>query len=368
MSTPAAPGRTAAYIRRIGVVVAALALAAAFVFVGGIALVASYWHARLVFHEYTTPSPIPTAPDMVPWLPFTTDGLLLAGVGVIYWRRLVREDIPTVVWVGLGVACAGTIGANAVAAQRSVGGVIAALWPVVTMVGVDLFIAFAIPALVAGWHGMPAPRGDTEGQPTPAVAQDTTAAVQDRTALMDAVHTPPAAPVHTAPVRPAPVQPVAPSRRLEEASAGNTPAALRVVVPAPVVDPRPVAPTRTHARTTPDREDEDVLPGGTSPVPVASLRRTSPLRTGADEVVSAAVQDDESARAPHTPDDTHGSAGADDVDERWTADDEAIRVTLQAEIDAGAPMPTKTSMRTRYGMGGARSPRIIARLTPRAHG
>jgi len=117
-TTPAAPGRRTVTIspQQVGVIVAGALLGALLIFVGGIALVDSYWHARLVAHEYG--AHLGMGPDMARWRPLTTDGLLLAVFAVIYWRRITSKPVHWLVWVAAGLAAAGTRDRSARARAR----------------------------------------------------------------------------------------------------------------------------------------------------------------------------------------------------------------------------------------------------------
>jgi hypothetical protein len=133
---------------RIGV--AAGALGALLALVGGIALVASYWHARALAHAYR--SPLATVPDLSAWLPLTTDGLLFGAFAVIYWRRIAELDVPRLAWIGAGLAGVATVAANLATAHPSVTGWIVAGWAPVTFTFVDFLVAILIPPLVTAWR------------------------------------------------------------------------------------------------------------------------------------------------------------------------------------------------------------------------
>jgi hypothetical protein len=132
------------------VLAAAVALVALLVLVGGIALVASYWHARALAHAYR--SPLDTIPDLSAWLPLTTDGLLAGAFAVIYWRRLADLDVPRLAWTGAALAGVSTIAANLATAYPSVTGWIVAGWAPVTFTLVDFLVAILIPPLVKAWR------------------------------------------------------------------------------------------------------------------------------------------------------------------------------------------------------------------------
>jgi hypothetical protein len=139
--------------RRKRIVVAAVALGVLLALVGGIALVASYWHARALAHAFRSPDQ--TIPDLSAWLPLTTDGLLAGAFAVIYVRRLKSMAVPRLAWAGAAVAGAGTVAANLATAHPSVTGWIVAGWAPMTFTLVDFLVAILIPPLVKAWRDAP---------------------------------------------------------------------------------------------------------------------------------------------------------------------------------------------------------------------
>lgn len=90
--------------------------------VGAPAAVASWRHARDVIAHNGDPV-------MAPYLAFTTDGMLLAALVVIWVRRHRSQDVGAGPWAAFIAGMAATIGANLAAANWSPIGVIVALWP-----------------------------------------------------------------------------------------------------------------------------------------------------------------------------------------------------------------------------------------------
>lgn len=134
---------------------AAVALAVLLLIVNGIALVQSYWHARIVAFtntDRTVPVGMDPPWDMTPWLPLTTDGLLLAALAVIYWRRTVREPVTPPVLVGAGLAAVGVLGANLANAKPTIGGWVVAAWPAITVMVGDVLVAMFLPTLGKAWQ------------------------------------------------------------------------------------------------------------------------------------------------------------------------------------------------------------------------
>jgi hypothetical protein len=91
--------------------------------VGGPAGVASYHHAQDVAKKYGETE------EMAAWLPLTTDGLLVAVLALVYWRRYVGERVGVFPWVAFGLGFLATLGANLASAEMTFGGVAVALWP-----------------------------------------------------------------------------------------------------------------------------------------------------------------------------------------------------------------------------------------------
>jgi Protein of unknown function (DUF2637) len=89
--------------------------------VGVPAAVASYRHAMVVGERY--------GESMSPWLPLTTDGMLVAALLVMWDRRLVGRSCGIWPWAAFVGGMLATVGANLAAAQPTPGGWIVALWP-----------------------------------------------------------------------------------------------------------------------------------------------------------------------------------------------------------------------------------------------
>jgi hypothetical protein len=152
---------------RIRVGLAAAGLGSLLALVGGIALVASYWHARALAHAYRSPDA--TIPDLSAWLPLTTDGLLFGAFAVIYWRRVADMTVPRLAWIGAALAGIGTVAANLATAHASVTGWIVAGWAPLTFTLVDFLVALLIPPLVKAWRDA----RDADDEPIPFVPADT---------------------------------------------------------------------------------------------------------------------------------------------------------------------------------------------------
>lgn len=160
---------------RARIAAAAGGLGALLALVGGIALVASYWHARALAFAHRSPNPI--VPDLSAWLPLTTDGLLFGAFAVIYWRRIAELDVPRLAWIGAGLAGVATVAANLATAHPSVTGWIVAGWAPVTFTFVDFLVAILIPPLVTAWRD--AVTADDEPIPYLPVDPPTTATFPD---------------------------------------------------------------------------------------------------------------------------------------------------------------------------------------------
>lgn len=91
--------------------------------VGGPAGVASYHHAQEVAKKYGESEP------MSAWLPLTTDGMLVAVLALVYWRRFVGERVGVFPWVAFAAGFLATMGANLASADMTFGGIAVALWP-----------------------------------------------------------------------------------------------------------------------------------------------------------------------------------------------------------------------------------------------
>lgn len=112
------------------------------------AAVASYLHARRVVarHDET----------MAPWLPITTDGMLLAALVVIWARRATRDPAGRWVWLAFWLGGVVTVAANLAAVlptnrlSLAVEAVVVAVWPPVT-VAITLELAMLLAMSVVGW-------------------------------------------------------------------------------------------------------------------------------------------------------------------------------------------------------------------------
>lgn len=121
--------------RRLGVVGVCLLAAVVLLMVGGPAAVASYRHARRVVEVYGDPA-------MAPWLPLTTDGMLLAALVVMWVRRVVDGNTGRGPWAAFLLGLVATLWANvvaayippdAVAAEPGLIGFFVAVWPPVCL-------------------------------------------------------------------------------------------------------------------------------------------------------------------------------------------------------------------------------------------
>jgi hypothetical protein len=112
--------------RRFGVIGVCLLAAVVLLMVGGPAAVASYRHARWVVEQYGDPV-------MAPWLPLTTDGMLLAALVVMWVRRVLGHDIGRGPWLAFALGLFATLYANIIAAQDGVAGFLVAVWPPVCL-------------------------------------------------------------------------------------------------------------------------------------------------------------------------------------------------------------------------------------------
>lgn len=299
------------------VAAAGAGLVALLVLVGGIALVASYWHARALAHAYR--SPLDTVPDLSAVLPLTTDGLLFGAFAVIYWRRIAGMTVPRLAWIGAGLAGAGTVAANLATAHRSVTGWIVAGWAPLTFTLVDFLVALLIPPLVKAWRD--APRDVVTPQPVPRPDTPTIAM--------------------TAPA----VQSGSPWARPPDipgffAGTGSL---------FPVIPPEDEIPPGVDAPLGPGPDDWGTHPADV-PDDVEVIERVPARPNGWDRV--RAARTDEPA-----------------VSTRWTEDDERVRAEVQDLLDRGelAAVPSARWFRNNHaGMGSERAKRIIAQLRPKA--
>jgi hypothetical protein len=111
---------------------AGLFAAAVLASVGGPAGVASYRHAETVFRRYGETA------AMAQWLPLTTDGMLIAAIFVMYWRRYRRERVGVLPWSAFLAGMVATLAANLAAADLTatngdpgeiIGRIATAVWP-----------------------------------------------------------------------------------------------------------------------------------------------------------------------------------------------------------------------------------------------
>ena len=326
-TTPAAPGRRTVTIspQQVGVIVAGALLGALLIFVGGIALVDSYWHARLVAHEYG--AHLGMGPDMARWRPLTTDGLLLAVFAVIYWRRITSKPVHWLVWVAAGLAAAGTLAANLVAGQHDIGGFIVSAWAPLTMVVVDFLVALFVAPLVAAWKAgrtPTAPPAATPAAPAAAVEPALPAEPNAMAHVDQADGTRTAVPVHL------------PDREKEDLT--QVPWTGSPV--GPVGDARRPA-TEPDDDPVPALTDEDYGALDTPAPPTTPRLRPVPSARREGEAVSVVAL---TGRATTSALSTATTAP---VGVRWTEDDQAKLDTLQREVDGGGLWPTPNSMKTR---------------------
>lgn len=127
-------------------------IAAILAAVGGPAAVASYRHAWTVADRYGTD------PTMNPWLPLTTDGMIVAALTVLVVRRWRRVHVGAwpIIWALLGFAA--TLAANLAAVSTgqwiaTVAVPVVAVWPPIAFaVTLELVVTLLRPGVSApGW-------------------------------------------------------------------------------------------------------------------------------------------------------------------------------------------------------------------------
>lgn len=141
--------RTEATRRGLAVAGAATILLA----VGGPAAVASYRHAADVAATYGETV-------MAPWLPLTTDGMLVAAIVAMYWRRWRGQRVGPGPWLAFALGLAATLGANLAAAQPTTGGYVVAVWPPVAFA-----LTLELLAVMIGRGDIPEPVPAAEPEP-----------------------------------------------------------------------------------------------------------------------------------------------------------------------------------------------------------
>lgn len=123
--------------------------------VGVPAAVASYRHGITVVATHSTD------PAMAPWLPMTTDGLLLASLVALWARRMTGRSIGVGPWAAFGLGLGATLATNAGAAKLTAWGLGVALWPPLCLAIVLELVAL----IVVPDRGQTRPTaGETTGQ------------------------------------------------------------------------------------------------------------------------------------------------------------------------------------------------------------
>ena len=271
--------------------------------VGGIAAVASYWHAR-AFAAHHAPVTVPGAPDMSPWLPLTTDGMVIAALLVIWTRRLTLQAVHRGPYAVLGLGLVATVGANYASAGNGVGGILVAVWAPITFAVCDICVALLAAPLRAAFTTEQARAVAPPVEASPAIP----ATMLEPVTFDDDTDTPSWA-VHD------------PEGRIA----------------AQVVTADEIAARSTDVRDEIARLADTAERMAAAAVPAAR----------ADHVVSVPAE-------PDRPDDTGP----------WTDDDERIRVELQADLDADrqTKIPSARFVRNTYRVRADRANRIVARL------
>lgn len=141
--------------RRVAALLGIVLASALLVFPGAVAGVASYWHARAVAAVHAG-AQVVGAPDMSPWLPFTTDGMLLAAGLVIYFRRVTGARSSTFAYVAAVLALGATLAANLENAGPGPWGAAVAVWAPLTFAIADLLLARLVGPIVAALRGVEA--------------------------------------------------------------------------------------------------------------------------------------------------------------------------------------------------------------------
>lgn len=85
--------------------------------------VASYRHGMTVVAEHSTDT------AMAPWLPMTTDGLLLAALVALWARRMTGRRTGVGPWAAFGLGLVATLLTNIGAAKLTPWGIGVAVWP-----------------------------------------------------------------------------------------------------------------------------------------------------------------------------------------------------------------------------------------------
>jgi sugar phosphate permease len=105
--------------------------------VGAPAAVASYRHGMTV---------VARSGDVVmaPWLPATTDGLLLAALVALWARRMTGRQTGVGPWAAFGLGLVVTVATNLAAAQQTWEGWAVALWPPLCLAVVLELVAMVV--------------------------------------------------------------------------------------------------------------------------------------------------------------------------------------------------------------------------------
>lgn len=302
--------------RRTGLLaLAVLASAAVLAAVGGPAAVASYRHARDVVEAYGDPA-------MAPWLPLTTDGMIVAALIIAAWQRLRGQSPGGWTILALVSGLVATLAANLAAAPPSVGGWIVAAWPPLafaitlelTAVGLRLLLSSLVdtpPPVVE-----PARSAPSDPPADPLEPADRTAALTDEDMTADRF-----------------------AQWIPEPDRGPVP------VPGPLLD-------RIENELTNSADWSAAQETGR----VDLTKSVHPAGTNGATVRTAVLGPDRSA-------DRWTLRTADRRPQGWTADDERIRSGYADRIrEHGGPVPTQRAVRAEHGVGPVRARRIVESL------
>jgi len=165
--------------------------------------IASYRHGIEVVRQHSTD------PAMAPWLPMTTDGLLLAALVVMWARRLTGRQVGFGPWAAFLLGLAATLATNLGAAKLDPWGIGVALWPPFCLAVVLELVALVVTP------DERAPRSSDRSTVAELVAQTNAAAVHEP--VTEAVHMTDAGPVHMPAETTVPVPAGGPVRVVDEA-------------------------------------------------------------------------------------------------------------------------------------------------------
>lgn len=303
--------------RRTGLLaLAVLASAVVLAAVGGPAAVASYRHARDVVEAYGDPA-------MAPWLPLTTDGMIVAALIIAAWQRLRGQSPGGWTVLALVAGLGATLAANLAAAPPSIGGWIVAAWPPLafaitlelTAVGLRLLLSSLVdtspPVVEPARSALPEP-------PThPLEPADRTAAPTDEDMTADRF-----------------------AQWIAEPDRGPVP------VPGPLLD-------RIENELT---NSADHRSAAQETGRVDLTKSDHPAGSNGATVRTAVLEPDRRTA------DRYALRTADRRPKGWTAEDEHIRSGYADRIRDGGPVPTQRAVRAEHGVGPVRARRIVESL------